>query len=310
MVALAILGLFLVLLAFSLLKPEPVYQGRRVSAWIRDLADANEAGYATADGYAKPHPAREALAAMGSASLPYLTRVLARSDSRLERSYAFGYSYLPGWIATRLPMPRWNSTKIRRESALLIQNLSRASPDVVQVVPALTNALGSDDMDLRSLAVLALVSIAHDHHDQTALGAVTRCLGDPDPAISGPAIQCLADGEIAVSNAVPVLRACLTNSSVLVRIHGAFALYRMTGDVDTTVPVLVQALGDTAVMRQMALMRLAKMGSAARSAGLAVCQLTNDPVPFVRQWARVAMQRMGGEVDSAPGSPSAQGDVP
>ncbi len=273
--------------------PEPIHDGKRVSAWIQDLSRANEAGYST------PHPSRDALRAMGDEALPYLARVVATKDSGWERFYARAYSIFPGWMASRMPIPM-KSTKIRREAAFLIQSLSHGTREVVPLVGALTNSLAASDGDLKMLGVSAIAAIAKQHQDEGAVAALIRCLDSPDLDIVGPAASALADWNAAPSNAIPSLQRCLTNSSCIVRVNAAFAWYRATGNAEHAVEVLVQALRDRPVYRQFAAMRLGQMGAAARAAAPALSDMTNDPVPFVSQWARTALQQVTGTRETDP----------
>ncbi len=248
-------------LALLLSTPEPRYNGRTITAWQDDWA-------------ARTNPTwREALQHVGTNALPYAVRNLALNDSSWRSNYARLQASLPGLLqgVFRKPKPllrevdgtslfigigtnsiphaiallKHKSPTVRRAAASSFKELRRFSPAAEQAIPALIGALGDTDRRVRSNAALSLEAMGAAASG--AVPALTQMVAhvgtgaESNYLFSVRAVASSALGNIgpAASNALPTLRAALHESNAYLRGQSAVAIWRISGDVDTTLPVLL-----------------------------------------------------------------------
>jgi len=128
--------------AYSLRSSEPIYQGRRLSAWLQDVGSAYPV---------EANQAREAVKEMGTNALPTLIRMLGTRESFLKaklRQLSFRYPLFQRFYVPKADPPglAWMGSRILG---------SRAKP----AVPQLIGMLGTDDDLIRSRVASSLEAI-------------------------------------------------------------------------------------------------------------------------------------------------------
>lgn len=166
----------LVLIPRAFSAKEPVHKGKKISAWIRDLARQPN-----------PNPAAEdALVEMGAAAVPYLIAALDNSESLRDKVENLLGPRLPAANQRYLFPPR--SPGLRRLRATVV--LGRIGPHATSAVPQLIRLLTADSVSVtkgtntmrvpdqyqRQEAVLALkaIGIPARHADQNLTGLLTN----------------------------------------------------------------------------------------------------------------------------------------
>lgn len=109
----------------------------------------------------------------------------------------------------------------------------------IPVVNALRDELHSDDAQVRSFAVQKLGLLWN--RCITTIPLLVDLLHDSDAEVREQAAHFLSNCEQR-AEAVPALRECLDDADPVVRVRAAESIYRITGDSQTTVPVLARAL--------------------------------------------------------------------
>ena len=101
----------------------------------------------------------------------------------------------------------------------------------------------------------------------------------------------------SASAAVPALRKALKDSTPANRVSAAVALWKISGDTETTVPVLLEALkpspGNFTYVRYQAASVLGEMGPAVKTSALPVLRkFRDDPEAAVRSGVQQAIERI------------------
>jgi HEAT repeat protein len=130
---------------------------------------------------------------------------------------------------------------------------------------------------------------------EEALTALIDCVNGKNINARQQAIQFLGTLGKSAREAVPALKRALRDPVAGNRVAAADALWRITGDTETTVPVLIEALkpvpGDSG--RYLAAIRLGEMGPAVKSTALpALRKYRDDPDPGFRTNVLMAIQRI------------------
>lgn len=244
--------------------PQPTYQGRTISAWQDDwAAGKNRVWY-------------DALQHLGTNALPWMVQNLTLRDAAWRTGYTTFQAKLPGLLQRvfRKPKPllqevdganafyyigsnsipsaiallKHKSPSVRRAAAWGVSSLRGQTPAASQAIPALTAALADNDRMVRFDAALALQEMGPEASN--AVLALTREVAN---AGTGPttneffynrAVAAVALGKIgpSASSALPALEAALHESNSYLRGQSAVAIWRITGDVDTTLPVLLKEM--------------------------------------------------------------------
>jgi HEAT repeat protein len=247
--------------------PEPTYQGRPITGWLDDLAANKNNSY----------PA--ALQHIGTNALPYAVRNLALNDSIWRSNYSRLQAKMPGllqWVFRR-PKPllqevhganvfldigsnsipcaiallKHDSPTVRRAAAWGLGGLRRQTAVANQAIPALTDALSDKDRMVRFDTALSLEEMGPAASN--AVPALTRVVAytgtgsETNDLFYLRAAAAVALGKIgpAATNALPALRAALHESDDYLRGQSAVAIWRISGDVDTTLPVLLHEMPAT-----------------------------------------------------------------
>jgi hypothetical protein len=268
---------------------EPVYQGKRISEWLDNWAANNQ------------NSAVSAISAIGTNALPYVIRNVARNDSKFERKYRELQAKMPATLQKVFPRPKPLLKPINGSNALIcvgsdaipiaIGLLKHSSPSVreaaassigylrkkyagaAQAIPALTVALGDRTKEVRFFALLSLRDMGPEASNAvSAIRGVLANSGIPPQTndVYVRAAAALALGKIGpvATNALPDLRAALHEPNPYFRGQAAVALWRISGDVDAALPVLVRDLpsvGGTGAWDW--IVALGEMGPTAKSAG-------------------------------------------
>ncbi len=151
-----------------------------------------------------------------------------------------------------------------------------------EAVPALSQALREGIGE----AAVALGRIGPEA--AAGVPALIEALGDPHRARL--AIRALGSIGPAAKDAVPALAERLEHKDKQVVIRAHAALARITGDYDTHVPFLAEALkSEDRDSRAYAAQALSELGPPGRSAQAALQEATGDEHPAVREWAWLAL---------------------
>jgi HEAT repeat protein len=252
---------------FLFSSPEPTYQGRTITAWLDDWAARTNT------------PWQQALQHIGTNALPYAVRNLALNDSTWRSNYSRLQTKMPGMLQHifRKPKPllqevdganvffyvgsnsvpcaiallKHDSPTVRRAAAWGLGGLRRQTPAANQAIPALTDALSDKDRTVRFDAALSLKEMGPAASN--AVPALARVVAHTG---TGPetnnlfylrAAAAVTLGKIgpAATSALPALQAALHEPNAYLRGQTAVAIWRISGDVDTTLPVLLHDMPAT-----------------------------------------------------------------
>jgi len=196
-------------------KPEPIYQGKKVTEWIANMKTANledEAG--------------NALAAIGPQAVPYLVRTLG-NESILMKSYRekvyLGFRQnLPG-VARFLPRPSDEPYVGTRAAAAF--TLGRIGPQAKAAVPALIRAARDADLSVRMHSTQSLGLIGSAAVQASPI--LIERLNEPDPLSRWIAARALAHVGCRDTSAIPGLTALLNSTNANFACSAAVALWQI-----------------------------------------------------------------------------------
>ncbi len=254
---------------------EPDYQGRRLSAWLRDL---------TAPDSAVHLPARQAVLALGTNALPALERHLQARDSWLGQLVTAAQGRLPHrlWVAAMQATRARNALERRWQAAVALNTLG---PLAAPALPALTRALEDPEPRVVTNAAEALWQIG-----PPAWPALTRALHSTNDHAFNAAAHALRRTGAAASNVAPQLVAVFLETSEPRR-EQLTPLLAALGD--TAVPALGAHLAHTnAALAELAARTLRAMISREFAALRGVAALARHPDPRIRAGA---LHVLGGE---------------
>ncbi len=170
----------------------------------------------------------------------------------------------------------------------------RARKDAVPVLQAMLKPAGP----WRVYAAMALRRMKPDSDE--ALKTLIECVNGSDVYARQQASQFLGTLGRSARDAVPALRRALRDAAPTNRFAAAVALWKISGETETTVPVLLEALKPMPgnYWRHQAALQLGEMGPAVKTAALpALRKYRDDPDPAVRSNVLQAIQRIGGSVN-------------
>jgi hypothetical protein len=305
--------------------PEPKYQGRTITAWQDDWAAKRSRTWP------------DALKHIGTNALPYAVRNLALNDSRWRTNYARVQAKLPRLLqyVFRKPKPllqevdganvffyigsnslayaiallKHESPTVRRAAAWGLGGLRRQSPAANQAIPALIGALGDQDRTVRLYAALSLKDMgAAASNAVPALAQVVAYVGlgaESNNLFFVRAAAAVALGKIgpAATNALPALQAALHESDGYLRGQSAVAIWRISGDVHTTLPVLLDEMPDTSEHSKWDwIIALGEMGPPAQAAVPQLrTELQQDRMQWVLNHVTNALRRIDPEAAAQAG---------
>jgi HEAT repeat protein len=212
-----------------------------------------------------------------------------------------------------------------RDAAVLA--LGRIGPRANQAVPGLVKALGDENAGIRGTAAEVLGSLASQ--EPAVIEGLCKLLKDPEPAPRDRAAHGLGRiGKPCGARAQSALAEACTDSEPVVRVEAAAALWHVSGETDTSLKILREALAESdAPVRLRALQALRELGpraapalpelvellrgageAALRAEAVAVLRgigrearlayntlhrMTEDPDPAVQQAAAAAIEVVG-----------------
>lgn len=250
---------------------EPTYGGKKVSAWIAELATGDIKS------------AANVLVAMGKPAVPYLARTIEKSDSRGKAWYQRFYTSpkLPKLVRRLLPAPR--TTPNRANVMLLLGRMG--TPGVAMLI----RFLGSSDPNMRMdsastlgtagpaarLAIPALINALQDIGLQReALSALIN-IGDPD----GKGLALLS-------------RLSKANNREI-RVYAVVALWLVEGQSKPALGLLTQP--DDWGVRRLTIQVLGDSGNPAKVAVPAILDRLQDQNAQVRDQVTNAVRRIDPE---------------
>jgi HEAT repeat protein len=217
-----------------------------------------------------------------------------------------------------LPEPH-DPLELRPAALFILQNHDTR----IHLVPKLIPLLQEPDSGLR-LAVLSVV----EQPDASQLPLLLLVGNDPDAKVRMELLRCLSQmGRSAIRAEAAVLKLC-ADSDIDVRLHAAWALWKITGQTNTAIPMLESAvsqdpgrdhrtvyqlvlMGDTAPFfvttlvnslansnagdRAIVCTLLGEIGPPAAAAIPALRRALQDPEAEVRRRAEVALGRIDPE---------------
>ncbi|HEY7308817.1 MAG TPA: HEAT repeat domain-containing protein [Gemmataceae bacterium] len=154
----------------------------------------------------------------------------------------------------------------------------------------------------RVYAAMALRRMQPDSEE--ALHTLIECVEGKDPNAKQQACQFLGTLGKPAREAAPALKRALRDAAIPNRVAAATALWKISGETETTVPVLIEALkpAPNNYSRYQAAMQLGEMGPAVKTAALpALRKYRDDPDVFFRQSVVQAIQRIEGATNKGPG---------
>jgi HEAT repeat protein len=281
---------------------EPSFQGKGINAWLDDyMAYTNT-------------PYDKAIHQIGTNAIPYVLRRLAQNDSPWRIRYRAIWPRLPRYLKKIAPQPKPvfddvhganafyyvgpdsipqaiqalsnKSVSVRRAAAWGLSSLRRQSSAAEQAIPALTEVFRrGDDPQVQSHAAISIREMGPAASN--AVPAMTAAMlkngvGNTSSNQIVNASIAMALGKIgpAASNAVPVLKTILQNTTdVYIRCKMAVAIWRIDGDVETTLPVLIQEIPrENETTRWDEIIGLGEMGPLAKPAlPMLEHEFTNKP---------------------------------
>jgi HEAT repeat protein len=263
--ALLLAGCLGLLLARRPAPPEPVYQGKPLSAWVMAL---NSAG--------SRDRAEEVIRSSGSNAVPSLVRMLRTPDPVLARPVrAFG-RHAPNRLS-RMLYRAVDPFSAPARRALAAQALRVLGPQAQAALPALTDALAGD----QTVSWHAALTLAQ--FGQVGVDALLAALPRSRPEQAGYICYALGTQGYSATNAVPALAALVETAPPQLAEQAANALGALG---KPAVPRLLQSLRHpSAAVRVLAAEALAKVGPPARDALPRLIELAKDDQPLVRRTA-------------------------
>jgi HEAT repeat protein len=146
----------------------------------------------------------------------------------------------------------------------------------------------------RSRAAMALRRWEPDSKE--ALHTLIDCINDKNGNNRQEACRLLGTLGKSARDAAPALRGVLRDAAISNRVIAAVALWKITGETETTVPVLLQALKPAPDnrWRYQAARCLSEMGPAIKTAALPTLRkFRDDPDPVIRSHILQAIQQIG-----------------
>jgi HEAT repeat protein len=237
---------------------EPVYQGRPLRAWLEEF----DHGYDTTNYSA----AQEAMRAMGTNTLPFLTQYLRRKDPpfyqqrlrlmsklhllRGQVDYAVFWRRRAATACGELGPNGAAAFPAMREA----MNDPHAASDVGAALsrmfpssaPVLTNILATGNVTARCRAADALVTaFSHPEIEEMGRTALLKSLRDPDEAVRATAASAFQFWNQHLDEVVPALTRALSDPNPSVRGNAATSLGNFGQAAQSAVPALLALLQDT-----------------------------------------------------------------
>ncbi|MDB6067256.1 MAG: repeat protein [Pedosphaera sp.] len=283
-ILLPVLGIVAVgVLAWLLFRepPEPVYQGKPLSVWLKsfDMGNSKEDADVAAD----------AVRHIGTKALPKLLGMISSKDRNSR------WESVLSWINGRqsvvhAPVQIGLIRRMRAVSAFHALGAS-AKP----AVPGLAQVLFKDPGNEEASAAMVVIG-------PEAMPAVMQGVTNSDPKIREVAVKTLGGMSFDANTVVPVLIKSLKDGSGEVRFSAALSLGNFAQKAAVSVPALAESLSDKDdKVRRVALYSLGRLGSEAHMALPAIKRALDDPSKGVRSAATNALKKVDPEAAAEPG---------
>ena len=246
-------GLALAGLAIHFLVPgEPVYHGKRLSAWVADLHPRV--------GETKQQEAELALRAIGTNAVPYLLELLQHQEPRLLRDLRDFSQRTKTFLRmdSQLELP-W--VAVVERDLQLNAAFAALGPSARPAFPALTNLLPRPETTSVSASALARLG-------SEAFEPLTRALESPHRDVRAAAAGALGMMPGDLARIIPALRKALADSDKSVRVNAVISLGQIAeSKPEVVLDDLIRGLRDTSPsVKIFAADFLARLGRHARPA--------------------------------------------
>jgi hypothetical protein len=311
----------IVIFTLSRRAPEAYYQGHSASYWLRDMLGANfrsSLGQMLHAANGGRTQALEAFWNMGTNADPVLVAALEAKENPFVRLYRIAWAGMPTAMQQRLPKPK-EPSMLRMAAVIVLQHAALNRP-----MPNLYPMLKEPDSSLRTAVLNATENRTPD---ASQIPLLLLAGNDPEISVREEVWHRVAMAGATASNALPsVLKLC-SDDNINVRQDAAWALWNITGQTNTAVPVIESALsrslsarrryqmayhlllmGDSAPFFVTTLVNsltnseagdratvcsfLREIGPPASAAIPALRKALQDPEPEVRRRAEVALSRI------------------
>jgi HEAT repeat protein len=230
--------------------PDPVYQGKTMSAWVKQemqsgTGSIDSVGGALVSGAPMVTTYRTSnktfaylLNDRGPDILPYLIKALKARDSRLWEPYVWLRSHLPNFIGRRLP--QWvEPRRVRQRVVMLIEGMgSVAKP----AVPTLCEIMLHEQDDTTRLCAVNAINFIGTEATDAAPALLLVLEKDTTPEIRAAAAFDLIKIHTNAQDVVPALARALQDPQPRVRFWAARALEKYGKEAGVAVPALLLAL--------------------------------------------------------------------
>ena len=246
-------GLALVGLAVYFLFPgEPLYHGKRLSAWVEDLHPRVVE--------ARQHEAELALRAIGTNAVPYLLELLQHHEPRLLNDLRDFSQRTKTLLRMRADYELPWVAAVEKDMQLSAA-FAALGPSARLAFPALTNLLLRPATT--SVSASALARMGPD-----AFGPLTLALASPHREVRAAAAGALGSMPGDLAKILPTLRKALADSDKFVRLSAVVGLGQIAeSNPEAVLDDLIQGLRDTSPsVKIFAADSLARLGKGARPA--------------------------------------------
>jgi hypothetical protein len=220
---------------------EPVYQGKRLSVWLRDLPRTGEA--------------TNALRHLGTNAIPTLLKMLEKEDSfwvsELTEPWARHVTHirwLPDWVRS----PDWyrNQASVLNEGA--VRGFEILGSAAQQTAPALTNIYEQNLSPRSQLATGRALNAIGPEAQRVAIPSFLRAAASSNARVRELAVMALHEIRVEPHLVVPALARSLGDTNYLVRIFAADGLAKFGTNAQRAVPALLPLLTDPNVITRSA----------------------------------------------------------
>jgi hypothetical protein len=266
-------GVLVIWSSKSALPPEPTYNGKALSIWLRDL----DYSHRPADQIAS-----NAVAQIGTNALPYLAPMLRAHDSYLKVHMFSLLQKQSYWKVSFTPAKELRE-RASRGCRVLHQHAA-------QYVPELTLMLDSPD---RATAWCGLVALMDVQPRAEWAAILDKALTNGSPQVRWVSASHLGTLGNASSNSLPRLVSCLTDSNANVRRDARAALSKIERDETRLIPLVVAQLTRAdAANRVFLLQALENLSKDSKQIEPTLLRYRDDPDPSVRLQAEAALKRI------------------
>ena len=243
--AVLVVGLIVIFVA-SRRTPEASFQGHSASYWLSGFLDPKVG----------PTEALNAFHEMGTNADPVLVSALGAGENPFVRFYRRSWDRMPSSMQQRLPKP--DEPGMLQMAAVVVFQHSASN----RTLPNLYPMLKKPDSGVR-LAVLEAVTNRIPDAGQVPLLLLAG--NDPDLAVRAAVWHRLSQMGASATNAVPAVLKLCADHNIDVRHEAAWALWKITSQTNSAVPVLEGVLSQhqDAGHRHLAAYHLLVMGDSA-----------------------------------------------